>query len=872
MKLLEKKVLIGGDLNFVRRYVANLNLNHQAIVNYEILTPGLLTQKLIDEYNLINNKALRLISTKEAAFILDSLISKNDYGLNDLNLSPNSIMKLLDLINDCRLNEVYSFKGMYKADYDKLVKDYTLKLDELELLDYPYALIKVFNKKIDLCAYLLNDLQLCSLEKKAIKNCFKEVINVSPKRGSKNIVAVYDTYGVYNELLNVIDIIDKNKLALSDCEVIYTNDIYENLARGLFDSLGIKYRLTNVHAKSTNLVSFILDILEYVKADFKYELLEKALKNEALDEVYLEEFYKTLSFPKVIVGYGKKRTILLLEDIKYSEAKANIYEFLKELINAFPSKDTIDFDKFITFIKKYCKATNEKLVLIDKIDNLKYILAYTNDKIKVLEEELGSLRYSEADSGEALLVSSINKSFSLRQNLFILGLSQTYLNSYDSENPFIVNLEEYKSAFSNDISIHTLECLKRKVTDALDYYLDYSNSNIYLSYSSFNKIDMRDSAKSIYLINLAKGINSIHKNLYDIEFSNIRMPHKELVDVDKVSRALDNGSIVSDEKHLDEELIVEKLVLKEKEDVFKLSPSALTCLMSCPLQYYYQYMARLSDVSYQQLEVYNWLEANEKGTFFHKILEEYANMALKEDNYKPYIDEATFNEAFRIAKAEAESRNAERNEYIKYKEIKEIKDTAHDFIIKMIDKDFKNQKYRVLATEFNLSDKYKAIYPKNNRLVFSGFIDRLDGYLENRILHLKFVDYKSGKYKNKSDNPYIQHILYPYAISLYQEKLFNFDYDLIVVDSFVYSYPFSNEENVYDTFEVREGDTYKLVFEYIDNIIIPFLEKRPDLFNIIRKNVDEAVPLLNTKEGKDYCKFCSYKGVCVKRVKDGYID
>ena len=872
MKLLEKKVLIGSDLNVVRRYVANLNLNHQAIVNYEILTPRLLAQKLIEKYNLINNKGLRLISTKEAAFIIFGLISKNDYGLKDLNLSPDSIMKLLDLINDCRLNEVNSFKGMYKADYAKLLKDYNLKLDELDLVDYPYALTKVFNEKVEISAYLLNDLELSGLERKAINNYFKEVINVAPTLGDKNIVAVYDTYGVYNELLNVVDIINKNKLALSDCEVIYTNDIYENLARGLFDSLGIKYRLTNVHAKSTNLVSFILDILEYVKADFKYELLEKALKNEALDEVYLEEFYKTLSFPKVIVGFGKERTNLLLDDIKYSNSKTNIYEFLNELIEAFPSKDTIDFDKFITFIKKYCKATNEKLVLIDKIDNLKYILAYTNDKIKVLEEELGSLRYSEADSGEALLVSSINKSFSLRQNLFILGLSQTYLNSYDSENPFIVNIDEYKNAFSKSTSIHTLECLKRKVTDALDYYLDYSNSNIYLSYSSFNKIDMRDSAKSIYLINLTKGIESIHKNLYDIEDSNIRMPHKEVVAVEKVSRAPDNGSIVSDEEHLDEEVIVEKQAIKEKEDVFKLSPSALTNLMNCPLQYYYQYMAKLSDVSYQQLEVYNWLEANEKGTFFHKILEEYADRALKLENYKPYIDEVIFSEAFRIAKKEAEERNAERNEYIKYKEIKEIKDTAHDYIIKMIEKDFKNKKYRVLATEFNLSDKYKAIYPKNNKLVFSGFIDRLDGYLENRILHLRFVDYKSGKYKDKSDNPYIQHILYPYAISLYQDKMFNLDYDVIVVDSFVYSYPFSNDENVYDTFEVMEGETYESVFNCIDNVIIPFLEKRPDLFNIIRKSVDEVVPLLNTKDGKDHCKFCSYKGVCVKRVKDGYLD
>ena len=872
MKLLEKKVLIGSSLNNLRRFITNYNLHHEAIVNYELCTPTMLVQKMIDNYNNTNNKHIRLISNKESAFIIYDLIKDNKYGLDKLNLSVDSVLKLLELINDCRLNEVNEYKGIYQADYNNLIKDYESKLCELELVDYVYALKSLFNEKCELSAYVLNDLELGGLERRIINNYFKEVISVSPKKIEANICSVYDTYGVYNELLNVVDIINTNKLALSDCELVYTNDIYENLARGLFDSLNISYRLTNVHAKSTNLVSFILDIIVYVKSDFKYELLEKALKNPSLDQVYLDEFYKTLCFPKVIVGFGKDRTKLLLDDIKKSNDKTHIYELLGELINVFDNKDSIDFEKFISFIKKYCNSEGEKLALLDKISNLKYLLAYTDDKLKLLEDELGIMRYSEPDSADAILVSNINKSFSLRQDLFILGLSQTYLNSYDSENPFIVNIDEYKNQFKEAGSIHILECLKRHITDALDYYIDYSGSNIYLSYSSFNKIDMRDSAKSIYLINLTKGIKPIHKNLYDIANTNIHMPNKDINNIDYVSRSFDNGNIASEIDHLDEES--KKDIKKENKVIesFKLSPSALSTLINCPLQYYYQYMAKLTDVTYQQLEVYNWLEANEKGTFFHKILEEYANMALKIENYKPYIDEDIFNKAFSIAKKEAEERNASRNEYIKYREIKEIKDTAHDYIIKTIEKEFKDQKYRVLATEFSLTGGYKAIYPKNDKLIFSGFIDRLDGYLENRILHLRFVDYKSGKYKEKIDNPYLQHILYPYAISLYKDKLFNMDYDLIIVDSFIYSYPFYDQENVYDTFEIKEGDTYNKVFTYIDNIVVPYLENEAGLFNKIKGIVDEDVPSLNGKDGKDHCKFCSYKGVCVKRVKDGYLD
>lgn len=868
MKLLEKKVFIGNNLNVLRRYIATLNMQGGVALNYELLTPTLLINKLINNFNNINHSNIRLISKKESAFIIYDLIKQNSYGLDKLSLSVDSVSKLLDLINDCRLNEVNSFNGLYKADYNLLVKDYEKYLDKYELVDYIYALKKLFKEKTNIDAYILNDLDLSSLEKKSFNNYFKNVNYIEPLPATNKIVAVVDTYGVYNELLNVVDIINANKLALNDCEVVYTNDIYENLARGLFDSLGIKYRLSNVHARSTNLVSFILDIIDYINSDYKYELLEKVLKNQSIEQIYLDEFYKTLYFPTVIVGFGKDRTKLLLEDIKSDEGKTNIYNFLNDLLVSIDNG--LNFDLFINFIKKYSMASSEKVALIDKISNIKYLLNYTDDLLKVLADEVSSLRYSEADSSDCLIISNINKSFSIRPNLFILGLSQTYLNCYDSENPFIMDVNMYAKQFESGAKIHTLECLKSNITDCLDYYIKYSNSDIYLSYASFNKIDMRDSAKSIYLINLAKDITSIHKNLYEISDSCIHMKNKELVSGERLITSFDNGSISSEEEHLDLEETKDARSAIKKNSEFKLSPSAITNLINCPLQYYYQYIAKLQDVSYQNLDVANWLEANERGTFFHRVLELYANSAMMASNYQEVINEAIFKKSFSVALDEAALRNASRNEYIKYKEIKEIEDVAHAFIIKTLEKDFKNKLYRVLACEFGLSDKYKAVYPDNDKLILNGYIDRLDGYLDGKVLHLRFVDYKSGAYKDKEASHYIQHIIYPYAISLYKEKLFNLDYDVIVVDSFIYSYPFSDNENVYDAFEIREGEKYDTVFKMINEVIIPYLENEEDLFNKIYGIVNNKVENLVSKEWKEMCKFCHYKDVCVKRVKDGY--
>lgn len=879
MKLLEKKILLGSNLNNLRRFITDYNLHHEAIVNYDLLTPTMLVQERIDNYNNTNNKCIRLISNKESAFIIYDLIKENKYGLDKLSLSVDSVLKLLELINDCRLNEVDSYNGIYEADYNLLVRDYESKLNELGLVDYIYALKSLFNEKSELSIYVLNDLELGELEKRIINNFFKEVMPISPTEQEVSICGVYDTYGVYNELLNVIDIISTNKLALNDCEVVYTNDIYENLARGLFDSLEIKYRFSNVHARSTNLVSLILDIIDYINSDYKYELLEKVLKNQSLDQVYLDEYYKTFYFPDVIVGFGKDRTKVLLEDIWKKEEKArehkcetgeqiydgsktkiHLYQFLTELLDAFESG--FDFEKFITFIKKYCLAKNEKIALIDKIDNLKYLLNYTDDKLQLLADELSSMRYIEPDSTDGLLISKISKSFSLRPNLFIIGLNQTYLDSYDSESPFIIDVNKYKGLFNNNNNIHILECLKRNVTDALDYYKKYSSSNIYLSYNSYNKIDMRDSAKSVYLINLTD-IKPTHKNLYDVYQNDIVIRKRDLPKSTITNHEYDNGSIASEIDHLDTDLLEDSLIVEKKDDDrLKLSPTSATNLISCPLSYYYKEIAKIQDVKHQNLDVHNWLEANEMGTFFHKILEVYAKKALTKDNFKGFVEEDKFDYAFKEALKETENKNATRNDYIKSKDIEKVKDNAHKYI-EIVTEEFNDSPYRVLAVELNLT-KYNVTYPKNDRLLFSGMIDRLDGYIKDRVLHLRFVDYKTGKYKAKEDNTYIQHFLYPYVIANYKGKLFDLDYDEVKIDSFIYAYPFENKSNCYYASEIIGGEKYDEVFANIDSYIVPYLNNEVGLFEKMYNQAEKNY--LECEEKDDLCKYCTYKDICKLRL------
>ena len=73
-----------------------------------------------------------------------------------------------------------------------------------------------------------------------------------------------------------------------------------------------------------------------------------------------------------------------------------------------------------------------------------------------------------------------------------------------------------------------------------------------------------------------------------------------------------------------------------------MSPSAIMKLLNCPFDYYYRYIKRLPDINYPSLNVHKSLEANTKGTFFHKIMEEYAKRAFKIDNFKNKFDDDVF--------------------------------------------------------------------------------------------------------------------------------------------------------------------------------------------------------------------------------------
>ena len=873
------KIILTSSLTTGRRFVKKQNMNGVPLMNFSIYTPSMLLKE-----KLVRVKPdYRLISDDESAYILLTLIRNNDYQLKRYVTSFGAASKLLEVLNDYRFNENNKFTNLIKADYTKLLKDYSDFLDKNSCIDYIEALSLLFNKKQREECYILDDLTFRPLEKKIIESMFDNIEYVSGTSSTYPITNVFKCYGQLDEVANLLDFIITNKLSLADVEVLYTDSIYENIIKGLCSSRGVPYTLKNNHAKSSNFASFIHDILNYFKNDYKYELLENVLSNQGLEPKYLKQLYKTLYFPEYVVGFSKERSKEFLK--VYESKRDKLDDFLDIFSDIISITDNgLDYALLIQIAKKYIKAENEIDVLANQLVSLKNIVDLEGDidtKIDLIISLLDKLTYSEGDADDKLSFSRINKSFTLRKYVYVLGCAQTSLLGSDVENAFIEDVDAYQQELNGDKGLHISLYQRNILLNNLEYYLSHSGAQTILSYPYYDKINLKDVTEGIHLITNAD-VPHVGKNLYYVEKQKEVQFAPNIVTSDKENVTYDNGVVNSAEtnkvKEKTEQVVVDNKVVNTPNEIPTLSASDVANLVECPFRFYYQKILGIPSVEFPLLDETKWLEAAPKGTFFHKIMELYFKNFIN----KPIksFDQKAFEDAFKEALDNADKVNPISNNYIHDKEAIDLKEAAEEYLKHIILEEDIFDKYHVLKSEYDLSE-LEHTYKKDvngeevEYFKFSGVVDRIDGYVEDKKLHLRLVDYKTGKDKSKNKNNYYQHILYSYILlHALPKNSFGLTYDEVVVDEFIYSFALTEKkkELCYSTDEIVEGaKDYILVFNAIDGAFIPYLNNETDLLDKINAVFMAKHP--KTKELKKYdegiCKYCKYQRECAKKLEWG---
>ena len=874
------KILLTSSLTTGRRFVKKQNLNDVALMNFDIFTPEMLVKE-----KLIKLKpGFRLLSNDESAYIVLTLIQDNDYGLKQYVTSFGAASKLLEVLNDYRYNENSGFTNLVKADYRNLLKDYLKELESKSLIDYISALSLLLNNKQKEDCYVLDDLYLRPLEQKVFKSMFNGFENVTIPEKEYHVSSIYKCYGQYNEVANLLDYISSNNIQTGDIEVLYTDSTYENIIKGLCSGRGAPYTLKSNHAKSSNFVSFIYDILNYFKNDYKYEVLEGVLSNQGLPSLYLKEFYKTLYFPEYVVGFSKERS---LEFIRvYQEEHPDKAESFINFLNLFDdivhvTDNGLDYTLLVNTAKKYIEAKNEVGALTNQLMNLQNLVDLekdTNKKIDLILSLLDKLTYNEGDNDNKVSFSKINKSFTLRKNIFVLGCNQTFLVGSDVENAFIEDVKKYQDELNGDLGLHTALYQRNIMLDNLKYYLSHSDASIALSYSCFDKVNLKDMTEGVRLITSDR-IEHIEKNLYYTENQSVQFLGTLKADDKEDELLFDNGvvnpleEIREREPRENEENAIS--LIEEPKSIYTLSPSDVQNLIECPFRFYYQKIFGIPSVCFPRLDETTWLEANTKGTMFHEIMEFYFNNYLN----KPItaFDQKNFDAAFKKALANAEAMNPVNNEYIHQKEVADLKTAAEEYLKRIIDDNFFD-KYKVLKCEFDLK-WLNCLYKKEEKeyFKFSGVVDRIDGYVEDNVLHIRIVDYKTGKRKTRGKNPYYQHILYSYVLEKALGKnQFGLRYESVIVDEFIYSFALSkdkaNRELSYVRADIDENSIdYQIVFDAINGVLLPYLDNEKDLVAKLNNVFVELHP--NPKEDNKFnsgiCSYCNYLKECIKKLEWG---
>lgn len=210
-------------------------------------------------------------------------------------------------------------------------------------------------------------------------------------------------------------------------------------------------------------------------------------------------------------------------------------------------------------------------------------------------------------------------------------------------------------------------------------------------------------------------------------------------------------------KHLTKELevkktdeIYEKIIKKlsfisESDDkISGLSPTSLSCYLTCPLKFYLQYIESIRDESPNEL-----IQSNKIGTIIHttleKLYEHFGNNEIYSEMYKE-IYEKYFEDSFKEALESNKLPNGFPDTGFNYLSSKMMDKMIKNFIDQEIKFLGNNNTMRIIGLEQRLH--YTFEIPINNDTInvnLLGFADRID-QVGNIV---RILDYKTGKIEDK---------------------------------------------------------------------------------------------------------------------------
>ena len=766
--------------------------------------------------------------------------------------------------------------------------------------------------------------KLLSLSDKDYSSCIIENVQTDKKL----TYSFFKGFGCVNEVRFVAEKIREEKLDFGDVAVLYAGDVYENILRAEFENAHIPCIFSSgFHASADPHVGFMLDILEFIENDWSYEALRVAVHDEAFKLKAASKSYRDIL--REGIGWGKDRYEAFYQrfdkrrQLKRTKEEEEAFEklsafvdFMKMTTDIFKSADpgsVLDglielTDKYTYDTAVYKKTIREELKAYAKsIKNA----GIDDEPVKFLKAYLKELTVAEtADPGAVMILSYAGTKIFDRKNAFVLGLTRENLDVTVTESPVLsdAELKAYAIGFIDDAAgrnkrrrEHFRRCISESCVDKL-----------WLGYSFYDTFSFLDCAPALLYTELMEeaGVKEedISRKGYDIQRGAVQLSQTDFYkawecdagdnEAEKEETAADDNEASSDENNTAENT--------EKEYAIPASFSASTIhvLLGCPLRFHYKKHEFLPEEEPLRRSGHSWLGPAQKGNLFHYTMEDYCEGRLiqketsapDEDFLKECLEKQT---ALMLEAIPAPSESIMNEEKEEAFEVMKL-------YIQKLHNELNNSGRKVLACEApfckagykrqveytpvkddEAAEDVKAVKADHD-MIFSGSIDRVDGYIEDDTLHLLIIDYKTGDYNKKKKeietNDQIQHFVYPAGAvewaqneREYIEKRFGNTFTSVVIDDVIYDFPYERgkEESINTASELDGVDTEirkgKLCFpDSVEKNITRAEGLYQSSFEGTVEELEKAVSAVISKDGKtadpdkikEFCKYCDYKKVC----------
>lgn len=862
-------------------------------------------------------------------FLTSSSKAQNLLALNPDNYDWQTTKIIYQSLNLIRMNQAGNMPTDRIKRIQKLADWFENYLQKLQVLDYP-LLIKRSWKEVqnwtqDHCFF--SPVVLTTEAKKTLSNLEKQFVqsliqltggkeeSLSKSDGTLATLDLlsekthfFSGYGISNEIKYVINEINTKQLPYSSVAIYYSHEEYEPFLISELEGRGFPTTfITGRSVKNHNLFQLVLDLITWIESDY-----------------HLDFFYPILNNPLLVSG-GSLLYFLSSRKTEYQLGNdlARYQEFYRRYQKEMPDDAASLFTGLLTFsqaltiheflnqiqelgkskLVRKSERLNKDLTLLETIQNDFGLLPEKEQNYKLLKEKIEDSTLKESEDPSAIRVEKLTGFTALtRENSFFLGLSQKDMQIGKKQQILFRDrdLESLKSTGFLPTKKNRRKTRNQQLIQTIS--TNPEKGTLYLGYSTYDT---------------AKFLNQNPAGIYSELFRKIK-PNGNGKDIPNFCFG-----------HPEEKSQKLTYVPLSKEWSFREieSPSSLETFADCPRKYYYKYQERYRSLELTKVQPDQWLDAVQKGLLVHEFLKAYMDAVFLPVTYIEIssnpkyqnVDSVRFNQIFNEVSTKYQTNIPADAEWVIHQELEDLRPDLFAYLQEvhqsLTHPDTDHHQWEYLAGEYTIEVPMENcisipdLKTKNN---LTGTLDRIDCWIEEQsggspknIIHLRILDYKTGKMnrfqKKISAGTKLQMGLYPAMLSetSTQEKLLglvqkkyhkNYQGYSVQVDEFAYIFPldFNLEADppevnaIFYTVPAKDQN-WDLRLKYVAVISqrlnsFPKQNELEQYRNTLQSDPDfsgqEEQSQLTTLKGMlkgcqkdELCQYCDYKALCGKEAK-----